>query len=361
MRGIIRKRLGLTVSLVLFIFAVLLAALLLSGLLIFILHLAGALDFSRTGRPGNMIGSAHFRGVFAMMVFSTFLGTALAWFFSKRALNPIRKVIDATRKVARGDFDVRLDIRSIYELEELSHSFNKMVQELSTIETLRSDFVNNLSHEFKTPIVSMRGFAKLLKDESLSFDERQEYLDIIITESERLSKLSTNVLNLSKYESIGIITDIAPFRLDEQIRRAVLMSEPEWSAKNITLNVEMDEIVYNGNEDLTQQIWLNLIDNAIKFSHANDTISIRLNEWNGGVRFSIKDEGIGVDAGIIDMIFDKFYQGETQCKEMGNGLGLAIAKRITELCDGRLEVASESGKGSTFTVLLSSPGNPVMC
>ena len=352
MKDNIRKRWGLTVSLVLFIFAVLLAALLLAGLLIVVLHHAGVLDFGHSERPENIGDGAPFRVIFAMMGFSTFLGTMLALFLSKRALNPIRKIIEATRLVARGDFSVRLDIRSIYELEELSHSFNRMVHELSTIETLRSDFINNLSHEFKTPIVSMRGFAKLLRNDNLSPEDRQEYLNIIITESERLTQLSTNILSLSKYENTEIITEKAPFRLDEQVRRAILMNEPKWSAKNIDLSVEMDEVVWEGNEDLTQQIWLNLIDNAIKYSDSNSAISIRLNEWNGDIRFSIRDNGVGMDESILGRIFDKFFQGDTSRNDMGNGLGLAIVKRITELCGGRLEVQSEPGEGSMFTVLL---------
>ncbi len=149
---------------------------------------------------------------------------------------------------------LRLNIKGIEELEELSHSFNKMTQELSGIETLRSDFVNTFSHEFKTPIVSVRGFAKLLKENNLSEEERLEYLDIIITESEQLAALSTNVLTLSKYENLEIITDKVPFRMDEQLRKTIVLLEPKWSAKEIAVNVELEKVIYNRNEDLTAHL-----------------------------------------------------------------------------------------------------------
>lgn len=204
-------------------------------------------------------------------------------------------------------------------MEELSHSFNKMTQELAGIETLRRDFINNFSHEFKTPIVSIRGFAKLLKENNLSEEERQEYLDIIITESERLAVLSTNVLALSKYENLEIITDKAPFRLDEQIRKTIILMEPRWTSKEITVNVELNKIIYNGNEDLIQQVWLNLLDNAIKFSYKGGLINITLEAVNEGVRFAIQDDGPGMDDQTQVHIFNKFYQGDISHskKEMG--------------------------------------------
>ncbi|WP_249861975.1 HAMP domain-containing sensor histidine kinase [Paenibacillus konkukensis] len=282
------------------------------------------------------------------------LGTALTAFFSRKALNPIRKVIDATHRVANGDFNVKIDLKGIGELEDLSHSFNKMTQELSTIETLRSDFINNFSHEFKTPIVSVRGFAKLLKENKLSEEERREYLDIIITESERLAALSTNVLTLSKYENLEIIVDKTPFRLDEQLRRTIVLMEPKWSAKEITVNVELDEVIYIGSEDLTQQIWLNLLDNAIKFSYQGGLINITLVNVNDEIRFVIQDDGPGMDEQSKARIFDKFYQGDTSHSKTGYGLGLPLVKRIVKLCGGDVIVQSEIGKGSMFTIVLPS-------
>ena len=348
----IKKRWGLTVSLVLFVFAILLATMLLAGLLIAILHITGALPLWEGARPEQANGGGAVRVVFTMMVFSTLIGTAIAVFFSKKALNPIRKVVEATNKVAGGDYDVRVDIKGVYELEELSQSFNKMTHELSSVESLRRDFINNFSHEFKTPIVSIRGFAKLLKDGRLSDEEKQEYLGIIITESERLAELSTNILNLSKYEAIDIVTDKVPFRIDEQIRRAIAITEPKWSVKNINVNIDMDEIVFNGNENLTQQIWINLLENAIKFSEQGGNIGINLMDESESICFSIQDDGIGMDEDTKRHVFDKFYQGDTSHTKAGNGLGLTMVKRIVELYGGTVGVESELSKGSVFTVVL---------
>ena len=347
----VKKRWGLAVSLVLLVFSIMLAAMLLAGLLVMVLHFTGVFRFwENTGEhTGNF---SIIRFILSMMIFSTILGTAITAFFSKKALNPIRKVVKATNKIAEGDFNVRVEIGGIYELEELANSFNKMAQELSSIETLRSDFVNTFSHEFKTPIVSLKGFAKLLKDSNLPESERQEYLDIIIAESERLATLSTNVLRLSKCENIEIMPDKKTFRLDEQIRGAIVLTEPKWAAKEISFDVEMGEVIYESNEDLTQQIWLNLLDNAIKFSENGGTIKIRLDCWNGGTRFTILDNGVGMDKETLSHIFDKFYQGNASRTNIGNGLGLTIVKRITELCGGKINVQSEPGKGSRFTVFL---------
>lgn len=336
---------NLTFSLVLFVFAVMMVTFVLVATIIAILYYTGLLTFDddRIFEPWF-----YFLVIFLCIV----LGMALTFFFSNKMLSPIRMVIVAIHKVAQGDFNVQVDIKGINELEELSKSFNKMTNELSSIETLRSDFVNNFSHEFKTPIVSMRGFAKMLKEEDLKEEERQEYLDIIIAESERLAALSTNVLNMSRYENISIVPDKAPFRLDEQIRKVILLMEPKWSQKDISLHVEMDEVTFNGNEDFTQQIWINLLDNSIKYSYNSGMISLSLVSINNGIRFTIQDDGEGMDSPTKERIFDKFYQGDTSRSISGNGLGLAIVKKITQLCGGTIEVHSELHKGSTFTVFL---------
>ena len=340
-------------SLVLFVFAVTFAAMLISAFIILLLHSVGILSFTENARQNTGNGGGPFGVILTMIAASTILGTALTVFFSKKALNPIRKVIEATHQVAKGSFNVQVNLTGIYELEELSHSFNTMTHELSSIETLRGDFVNNFSHEFKTPIVSIRGFAKLLKEGNLSEDEKQEYLNIIIAESERLATLSTNVLNLSKYEHIEIVPDKIQFRLDEQIRRAIVLTEPKWSAKKITLTIEMDEVVFEANEDLTQQIWLNLLENAIKFTPPQGHIIVRLAQVNEDIRFSIQDSGIGMSEETKTHIFDKFYQGDTSHTKEGYGLGLVIVKKITELCDGKIEVQSEPNQGSKFSVWFS--------
>jgi signal transduction histidine kinase len=288
-----------------------------------------------------------------MFAFSIVLGSVIAAFFSKKALQPIRRIIKATNEVASGNFNVIVESKGIQELEdELSQSFNRMTKELSSIETLRSDFISSFSHEFKTPIVSIRGFAKLLREGGLTDEERDEYLEIIFTESERLAKLSTNILNLSKYEAIETITDKSSFRLDEQIRRAILMSAPKWEEKSINIDIQMDNATFSGDADLTQQIWINLLDNAIKFSKPEGNISITLMDLDSSISFAIQDDGMGMDEETKARIFDKFYQGDKSHAQDGNGLGLPMVKRVAELHGGKITVDGIIGNGSVFTVVL---------
>ncbi|KMY49809.1 sensor histidine kinase [Peribacillus loiseleuriae] len=353
MKAFFKKRLSLAITLVMFVFGVLTATFLVAGGITILLQYTDIISSSsQTAQNNRHPIEFHILPLLYFLGFCILLGTAFTAFLSKKALNPIRKVIDAIHRVASGDFSVKVDIKGIGELEELSQSFNKMTQELSSIETLRSDFVNNFSHEFKTPIVSLRGFAKLLKENNLSEEDRQEYLDIIIKESERLADLSTSVLTLSKYENLEIITDKSTFRLDEQIRKTIVLMEPKWSAKELTVNVELDNVNYSGNEDLTQQIWLNLLDNAIKFSYQGGLINISLKRANNNILFVIQDNGCGMDDQTKAHIFDKFYQGDTSHSKAGSGLGLSIVKRIVEISGGNVHVQSEVDNGSTFSVNL---------
>ncbi|MCL2203878.1 MAG: HAMP domain-containing histidine kinase [Defluviitaleaceae bacterium] len=340
---------GLAPVLVLYVFAVILAAMILAGILIMVLGHVGILDL------GPFMAEMDFRPrlpLLGMIFFSVLIGTALAAFFSKMAVEPIRRLNEATKKVTRGDFSIQIHTNSIHELEDLYKSFNQMTRELSSTQALRSDFINNFSHEFKTPIVSIRGFAKLLKDGGLTGDERREYLDIIIAESQRLSTLATNVLNLSKYETMEIVAEKEPFYLDEQIRRAIATTEPLWAVRGLTMDVALEEVAFTGNADLIQQIWLNLLDNAIKFSHENGTIHASCTKTAGAIRITVQDHGIGMSEQTRTRIFDKFYQGDESRKQSGNGLGLTMAKRIVELHAGSISVTSQPGHGAKFTVTL---------
>lgn len=353
MMKFLKKRLSLTITLVLFVFFVLLTTfIVVGGSVILLQHLGVISLLSAPSMDFNTENRNHLYPLLKLFAFCIFLGTALAAFLSKKTLNPIRKVIAATHQVAQGNFDVQVDIKGVGELEELSHSFNKMTHELLSIETLRSDFVNNFSHEFKTPIVSIKGFAKLLKENQSTEEERQEYLDIIIEESERLAKLSTNMLNLTKYENTEIVTDKKAFRLDEQIRKTMVLLEPKWSAKDITVSVELDHVNYMGNEELTQQIWINLLDNAIKFTFPGGLINVILQNIDTEIHFVIQDNGPGMDKQTKAHLFDKFYQGDSSHSKVGNGLGLTLVKRIVNLCGGTIQVQSEAGQGSQFTVIL---------
>lgn len=287
-----------------------------------------------------------------LAVLSAVLGTGLAILVTRIPLKPIRKLIDAINLLAAGDFHVRIHLNLTEEFVKLSDSFNRMAQELENTELLRSDFINNFSHEFKTPIVSLRGFAKLLKNHDLSNEERDEYLDIIIHESWRLSQLASNVLNLSKIENLSILNDMGEFNLSEEIRLSILLLEGKWQKKELDLDVNFEELFYWGNKDLLNQVWINLMDNAIKFSYDKGIIELKLNQQNGWVEFQITDHGCGMKKEVQDHIFDRFYQGDVSHTTEGNGLGLTVVKRIVELHKGQLTVDSREGAGTTFVVTL---------
>ncbi|MGN1033445.1 MAG: ATP-binding protein, partial [Intestinibacter sp.] len=272
--------------------------------------------------------------------------------FSKKFLMPIRNLNYATGEVAKGNFNIKLPIPNEFELASLTAKFNTMVKELNSIETLRNDFISNVSHEIKTPIATIQGFSNLLKDDTLSKEDRDEYLDIIISETSRISNLTSNILKLTKLETQEIITDKVSFSLDEQLRHSVLLLQRDLNEKNLNIDIELDEVQIYNNEDLLQQVWINLISNAIKFTDENGKISIQLMDTEDTATVKITDTGIGMKAESLSHIFDKFYQEDKSHSSNGNGLGLALVKRIVDLCDGTIRVKSMLGEGSSFTVEL---------
>ena len=287
------------------------------------------------------------------LLVSVFMGTCVSAFVGNRMVRPLKKMIAAMKKVEKGDLSVSVDASSTEgEINELVESFNRMVQELNSIEMFRENFINSFSHEFKTPIVSIQGFAKQLKKDNISEEKKQEYIDIIIDESKRLTNLSSNILMLTKLENQTIITDKDKFSLDEQIRDSILLLEKQWSAKDIEFDIDMDSITYVTNEDMMSQVWVNILSNAIKFSPTKSKISITLHETENEIRVQIKDNGIGMNEETINHIFERFYQGDKAHSQEGNGLGLPLVKRIVELCDGNIRVESQYGIGTEFIVTL---------
>lgn len=238
------------------------------------------------------------------------------------------------------------------EIRELIRSFNIMTKELSHIETFRNDFVANVSHEFKTPLAVIEGYVTLLQDETLSKQERQNYIDLIISSSKRLSALINNILLISKLENQDIVLDKTTYSLDEQIRNSILSMEKFWSEKNLNWDIEMESISYLGNKNMVSQIWYSLISNAIKFSSENGTISVRLSQDDACITASIQDYGTGMSPETLDHIFEKFYSMDPSGTHNGNGLGLTLVHRIICLCNGEIHVESAEGKGTTFTVKL---------
>jgi len=270
----------------------------------------------------------------------------------RKMLGPVKKITEATKKVAAGDFTVELETERQDELGELTHNFNQMVKELNSIECLQKDFINNVSHEIKTPISSIQGFAKLLEDDNLTAEERKEYAGIIAEESNRLLYLTTNMLKLAKLENQERLTNKTEFSIAEQIRKVISILEPKWKEKNITFNVSLKEINFYGESDLLFQMWMNIIENSIKFSKQDGQIYIKMTENNEFTNIEIKDIGIGMTEDEKEKIFDRFYQIDKSHSGEGSGLGLAIVKRIIDLSGGKIEVNSEKNKGTTFKIIL---------
>lgn len=296
------------------------------------------------------------RGITIMMfaVVSVIVGTLLSRLIGKRPVKFIVDINEATRRVAAGDFSVTINEDDIpaTELREMAHNFNVMTDELASIEILRNDFVENVSHEFKTPIAAIEGYATLLQRRELNEDKRLEYAERILVNATRLSSLTGNILLLSQLDHQRIENTQERFSLDEQIRETLLLLEPQWSDKHINLDVDLDTVDYAGNAELLGQIWFNLIGNAIKFSANGGEVSVRLHIFGEQVQVKVADNGPGMDETTIRHIYDRFYQADTSRATLGNGLGLAIAKRIVDLHHGTIDVDSFPGAGSTFIVTL---------
>ena len=289
----------------------------------------------------------------ACLLVSLVIGTAATVFISRRTLRPMSQLARATLSVAEGDFSVRVrETKGKSDLALLLRSFNHMAEELESLEIFRNDFISSFSHEFKTPLASIRGFARQLERDDLTAEERTEYARIIASEAARLSSMSGNVLLLSKLENQTIVTDRSAFRLDEQLRRALVTLEKRWSAKELELDLNLDEVTYTGNKEMLSHVWLNILDNAVKFSRQGGRINLSLWEDEKSVFVAIGDNGIGMDPFVKRRIFDKFYQADDTRSTDGNGLGLPLVRRIVTLTGGKIDVESAPGKGTLFTVQL---------
>ncbi len=288
----------------------------------------------------------------SMIIFSVIIMSIAG----RNVTNPIRKLTKATQKVANGDFDVFIEVDddNNSEVAQLSRSFNNMVTELKSNEMLKNDFISNVSHEFKTPLATVSGFAKLLQSGNCTPQEEKEYIDIIRTETDRLTVLCSNILKLSKIENQTILTKTTEFSLDEQIRNTILLMESQWEQKDLELEIDLDPVTFNGDEELLQQVWSNLIGNAIKFTHKGGTVAISLKSTPELITVKVSDNGIGMSEETQKHIFEKFYQGDTSHAAIGNGLGLAIVKRIIDMNGGTIAVESRLGEGSVFTVQLKN-------
>jgi len=349
MNGIERKqRFSLTIlfSAVVFCF-IILTMLIVGGVIIFLIH-QGVLEHGKdVPRVDHLIIN--------IMIASVLLGSVLTALTSRIPLKPVNYFINAMNRLASGDYKTRLHFGKYFDkhptAKELTESFNHMAEELERTEMLRSDFINNFSHEFKTPIVSIAGFAKLLKHGNLTEEQRMEYINIIEEESLRLADMATNVLNLTKLENQTILTGAFEFNLSEQIRNCVLLLENKWIKKDIEIDINFDEYTIYANEEMLKEVWINLLDNAIKYSDHGGKVRIDITEIEGSLLVSMANTGEEIPDKAKKHIFRKFYQADESHSSPGNGIGLAIVKKILELHGGDITVSSRNHK-TVFTVSL---------
>lgn len=270
---------------------------------------------------------------------------------NQMVLQPLYDLQEAITEVSKGNFDIGIEYKKNDEFTEVIERFNQMVIELNSIKTMRNDFVNIFSHECKTPISSIRGFAKQLQRSDLTKEERDEYLQIILNESERLTKLHERILLISSYSNRQFLTNLEYFSLDEQIRKCILLFEDEWEAKNIEFVIDLDPMTFYSCEDTLNQVWINILSNAIKFSKDGGMIKIHGKSYHDKVIVKITDYGIGMDQETLKHIFDKYFTSSKSVHD-GNGLGMTIAKRIVELSRGDIIVTSEPNEWTLVEVHL---------
>ena len=342
------------------IFNVIIAALSFLGCLI-LGYVLSALLFQLTGNPTELIshlistvmGLLLFAGMVKLV--SKILDRTNYW--QKHNIMHHKffdSTLEALNKISRGDFNISITIHEHDPFSELAESINKMARELSSMESQRQDFISNVSHEIQSPLTSISGFATLLKSDSLTKQERDHYIEVIETESKRLSKLSDNLLKLSALESENVPLLLSDFRLDKQIEHAILTLEPQWIAKNIDIDVEFEKLSIHADEELLGQVWINLIHNAVKFTSENGLIKIRLYKNNNQIICNITDNGVGISEGDQIHIFERFFKVDKSRDRAlgGNGLGLSLCKKIIELHSGQITMESELGKGTKFIVTL---------
>lgn len=290
-----------------------------------------------------------------MLIITIGIGIIIAAFLARNFLIYVNRIINRMNRLASGDYSARLSYGKPICLHptviEITSSFNRMAEELEKTEMLRMDFINNLSHEFKTPIVSIAGFAKMLKKDNLSEEQRKEYLDIIEEEAKRLADMAANVLNMTKVENQTILTDITKFNLSEQIRSSVLLLEEKWLKKNLELDLDFEEYNICANEELLKEVWINLVDNAVKFSPVNGLISIKIEEKQETYLITVSNQGDIISEESRKKLFHKFYQADESHATEGNGIGLVIVKRVVELHKGDISVECKDDEVSFIVEL----------
>ena len=271
---------------------------------------------------------------------------------------PVRRILDATERIARGDFRARVEIEHTHdkynEFDVIAENLNAMAAELSKSEVMKNDFISNVSHEMKTPLAIIGSYAKALEDPTLDPESRERYTKTLVFTSKRLSELVSNILKLNKLENHQLKVEMERVNLTEMLSQAILNFEAKIEEKNLNLDVDLDDIYILSSPSLLEPVWNNLISNAVKFTEPGGNIGVKLRQDGDRAIVTVSDDGCGMTREVGMRIFEKFYQGDSSHSSEGNGLGLALVKRVIDLLGGEISVTSELGHGTTFTVVLEN-------
>ncbi len=295
---------------------------------------------------------------FFNVVFLSLVVTVFVFVRERITVNrPIKEIIRLTERFTKGDFDAKIEkkfwLNNVTGYNEIVEHLNKMALELSSIETLRKDFVANVSHEIKTPLAVMQNYCILLQQPDLTEEKRNEYISILLRTTQNLSSLITNILKLNKLENQNIYPDFQKFSISEQLCECLVGFENLWESKNLNIETDIQEDVFlNSDPELLMLVWNNLISNAIKFTNAGGTVSVSLKDNKGVIAVSVADTGCGISSETGKHIFEKFYQGDSSHSTAGNGLGLALVKRVVDILNCEISLESKVGIGSKFTVTI---------
>ena len=338
------------------IFFLLIAFVLTSSMILFMTFLKNSMELSLNDANIRLAAVFTFGNVFFLSLICAAVDTLRKKFTVER---PVKKIIEGAQKVMDGDLSARIEpVRGVDAgFNAIIDYFNRMVEELSGMETLRTDFIANVSHELKTPLAVIQNYGTMLQKTGLSEEDRRDYARTVTNASQRLASLITNILKLNKLENQQIYPKKERFDLGEQLCECLLGFENAWEAKNLEIETDIEDgVMVDSDPELLSLVWNNLFSNAIKFTEPGGTVGLKLYTESGHAAVEVSDTGCGISPEVGAHIFEKFYQGDTSHATQGNGLGLALVKRVVYIIGGEIGVKSELGKGSTFTVKIKRGG-----
>ena len=319
------------------------------------LILGGVLSFALILMTANLLNNEQYINpiwIVGMIPLMAIVALPVTYLVYRQVTRNVTVLVRSMAKVADGDLDTYIPTAEAKDFKEVFENFNKMVAEIQNLETIRTTMFDNLSHELKTPIASIGGFAKILDEKELPDEKKKQYLKIIVAESEKLDKLVKSILLLSKLNAQEIVSHKEPYNLTEQLQTCVISLENEWTAKNIDVSAELEEVTYSGERQLMNSLWINLIANAIKYTPNGGEVTLSLTTTENNIIAKISDTGIGMSAETIKHIYEPHYQADSSHSSVGQGLGLSIVKRIVKLMNGSIAVESKENDGTTFIVEL---------